>query len=68
MKKTQKVLDCIAFIESQNMTCDELSRLLSEVEDLKGSDYEPEFNGWIHPSEIDMTDDLREQNGEFDRH
>jgi hypothetical protein len=45
MKKTQKVLDCIAFIESQNMTCDELSRLLSEVEDLKGSDYEPEFNG-----------------------
>lgn len=35
MKKTQNVLDCIAFIDSKNMTCDELARLISEIEDIK---------------------------------
>lgn len=40
MKKTQKILDALAFIENLNMTCDELDRLTSEVEDLRGSDYD----------------------------
>lgn len=40
MKKTQKILDAIQYIESLNLTCDELDRLTSEVEDLRGSDYE----------------------------
>lgn len=53
-KKTQKVLDCIAFIDSQNLTCDELSRLLSEVEDIKWSDYDVGYD------DSDRSDELRE--------
>ena len=43
MKKTQKILDILKYIEALNLTCDELDRLTSEVEDLKGSDYEDEL-------------------------
>ena len=55
MKKTQNVLDCIAFIESKNMTCDELARLISEVEDLHGSDYDD----W-KPDDFDRSDSIRD--------
>jgi hypothetical protein len=55
MKKTQKVLDCIAFIEWQKMTCDELARLLSEIEDLKWSDYEDSKE-----QDLDMYDACRD--------
>ena len=57
MKKTQKILDALAFIENLNMTCDELDRLTSEVEDLRGSDYESEFEDIG-----DDSDSLREFN------
>ena len=39
------------------MTCDELDRLTSEVEDLRGSDYESEFEDIG-----DDSDNLREFN------
>lgn len=54
MKKTQKILDAIQYIESLNLTCDELDRLTSEVEDLRGSDYEDNEDIW------DDSDSLRE--------
>ena len=32
MKKTQKILDILAFIESLDITTDEATRLISEIE------------------------------------
>jgi|GEM_PF-4134028 len=32
MKKTQKIIDIIAFIESLDITADEATRLISEIE------------------------------------
>ena len=32
MKKTQKILDILAFIESLDITADEATRLMSEIE------------------------------------
>jgi hypothetical protein len=32
MKKTQKILDILAFIESKDITADEATRLMSEIE------------------------------------
>jgi hypothetical protein len=57
MKKTQKILDILKYIEALNLTCDELDRLTSEVEDLKGSDYEDELEDIG-----DDSDSLREFN------
>ncbi len=35
MKKTQKIIDILAFIQSKDLTCDEAKRLLSEIEDIE---------------------------------
>ena len=32
MKKTQKIIDILAFIESKDITADEATRLMSEIE------------------------------------
>ena len=35
MKKTQKIIDILAFIQSKDLTCDEAKRLLVEIEDIE---------------------------------
>ncbi len=34
MKKTQKVLECLAFIDNKDLSIEELKRLLDEVDSL----------------------------------
>jgi hypothetical protein len=35
MKKTQKIIDILAFIQSKDLTCDEAKQLLVEIEDIE---------------------------------
>lgn len=54
--------EIISFIDSCGFTCDQLSRIARAVEDMKWSDYETEDR-----LGEDLTEFLREKNGEFDK-
>lgn len=58
MKKTQKIIDILAFIESLDITADEATRLMSEIE---GNTYREDE--WEEPE--DLYDRMESENGQY---
>ena len=58
MKKTQKVLDILAFIEAQDINTDEAQRLISEIEN---NNYREEEGEEVQ----DMYDRVQAQDGNY---
>ena len=58
MKKTQKILDILAFIESLDITADEATRLISEIE---GNTYREDE--WEEPE--DLYDRMESENWQY---
>ena len=53
--------EIVSFIDSCGFTCEQLHRIIQDLEDLKWSDYEDN-----RPDDFDRSDELREQRWEFD--
>ena len=58
MKKTQKIIDILAFIESLDITADEATRLISEIE---GNTYREDE--WEEPE--DLYDRMESENWQY---
>lgn len=58
MKKTQKIIDILAFIESLDITADEATRLISEIE---WNTYREDE--WEEPE--DLYDRMEAENGQY---
>lgn len=59
MKKTQKIIDILAFIESKDITADEATRLMSEIE---GNTYREDEEG---EEPEDLYDRQEAENGQY---